>query len=1148
MDINRDGRDDISQLQGWVGAIKSKLKQPKYDVDVSSVQQKFREFTTPKTVDITPIQQRFQVFQEQRQPFDVAKTFKQSVVEPAKQFASQFTASFLNRNPIANQNYQNSKLQSLIQGTSSTLDNVNNSVLGLPGRLVTGDFGKNNTPLQTMVTRPAAEIALSVSDALGGSNKMSTNSGFAQPFFGKDPLKSYQLQAKTGGKEFLLESGFNEETANKLVPYLAFAGILADLTPPGLDDVGKVGAKRLAKKAIQESGESAVKQFTKQAIKDPDIQKRLWSLLNYEDVLRKGGYTIEQLKGIDAKKGLEIIEKKFPSMIPDFKGRIKPFENAFADWVNARRSSELTAITQKKGFEKFDNGIESIFKVQSGQIPEVKKYFDDIYSELKQTGADFGYKSNYLPQMWRNSKEEIEQTFKSLNKNAPFTRTSVFKNYKEGISAGLIPRFEKVSDLVGWYQKSAEKMKADRAFLDYLEAKNLIGVGKDVEPGWIRITAQGFPTKKVKEGSNIVESFYSAPPEIAKMVNNYLNGATIEGLEKVANYASSVKNVKLAGGIPNTGINAHGYNILVRATLSRNNPIGGLWDAGKWIMRPNSADKFVKGALPRATEYSKYGLTLTTEDFAFTPDPKIIDGNILQKAHKVLGNTFDKYMGDPLFRRVIPALKIRLMDEVSSGFIKSGIDEDTAMREAAKLTNNMLGGINYDQIARNKDVQNLLRATVLAPDWAESTLRTGGNIVKSIYKWNDPMLKQYRVFARNLVMSLVAKMGIEYAINGEANSEGLFNFDTGTYIKDGKKRVFRVFGTGADMARVPYETALALIQGKPDAVGKIVTNRLSLPASTALHFTMNENYYGQPLVGKDKYGNPIPIKQQVSGVASELSNLAGIPNQVGVGLNYATGAISGEEALVQGIEAPVRYYGGAYQSESSQKKYNTYKTAGLEGEELYKAMKPEKKEGNFLSNLFKKEPDPDQIPEDPLLREIYLEEKSEKQKKRIKEIFSMGLEPSQIQKVLMEEELGNYEDASLVIIKDMGVESGARGRAIQQIVGNLEGDELKAKLIELSENKILTSAVLTQWEDSGILSERDIDWIKSVIKKSSGSKKIKIPKVSLPAIAGGRISVKPVKMDNSFKLESVKPLTAKIPRVKMPTWEDIEKELNAKGI
>jgi hypothetical protein len=40
--------------------------------------------------------------------------------------------------------------------------------------------------------------------------------------------------------------------------------------------------------------------------------------------------------------------------------------------------------------------------------------------------------------------------------------------------------------------------------------------------------------------------------------------------------------------------------------------------------------------------------------------------------------------------------------------------------------------MNLEQVGRSKDFQNLLRVAILAPDWAESNLRLGGNIAKSL--------------------------------------------------------------------------------------------------------------------------------------------------------------------------------------------------------------------------------------------------------------------------------------------------------------------------------------------------------------------------------------------------------------------------------
>jgi hypothetical protein len=79
---------------------------------------------------------------------------------------------------------------------------------------------------------------------LSGDDPMSRYNRF---LLGPTPLKSYQEQAKTGGKDTLMSLGVSEQNANRAVPFLAAGGVLADLTPPGLDDAGKAVLKKGAK-------------------------------------------------------------------------------------------------------------------------------------------------------------------------------------------------------------------------------------------------------------------------------------------------------------------------------------------------------------------------------------------------------------------------------------------------------------------------------------------------------------------------------------------------------------------------------------------------------------------------------------------------------------------------------------------------------------------------------------------------------------------------------------------------------------------------------------------------------------------------------------------------------------------------------------
>ncbi len=898
---------------------------------------------------------------------------------------------------------------------------------------------------------------------------------------------------------------------------------------------------------------------------DPESLKSLWGLIHSKNTAIKSGLlTAEQAEKMSAQETMALIEQKLPGVLPSF-GNLSVSKSAvekatknltgdvsdlFSNWVNARHSTEIAGVKAKQAFKNLDNeGVDAIFNVQSAKegYENVRNYFDDIYKKLEKSGIKFGYKDNYLPQLWSNSKDEVERVFKTLNPNAPFTKESVLKNYKEGLAAGLSPRFNKVSDLVGWYEKSSEKMLADKTFLDVLKLRNLIKPASKADRGWVKITAEGFPMNRVKsELGEWIDEPFAASPEIADQINNFLNPASFKGLQGFADYNTAIKNVRLSAGIPGTGINAHGANILARATLSRNNPIGGFMDAGKWILNPNGADSFVKQNLDRAVEYSKAGMTLTTEDFAFQPDPKIIDGNILQKSYKVLGQTFDKFMSDPLFRKIIPALKLKYADELVAQYTKSGLSQEEAIKTAARTANNMFGGQNeLDRIFKSKDAQNLFRSIVLAPDWLEGTLKIGGNIGKSLIQPNNPILKPYRTFARNFIALFIASQAMDKALSGSVDDP--FTMNAG-YTKDGQKREVRMFGTAADMFRIPYEVATSLSKGDFNSVGRVLGNRLSLGFGSIAHLIANEDYRGRPILGKDKYGNEIPAGQQASNLFSELSNATGIPSQVTTGIDYLSGRNGLEQSLTQLAELPVRYSGGAY-STSSQKKLDTYKSAGLEGEDLYKAMNPKSKSEGILNWLFNKNSSDETVTEssDPLIKAFNSEISRDKKASRIREIFkdpALNSDRTKIETVLKEEGLGSYEEASYTIAKSLGVENGVRGEYIKEILKGLKGEDYKVQFVKLVDAGVLTTGIINQWEKDGILSESQADSMTKMLKRANGSASAGTSKKKKFAInIPGSLNLPNVKA-SSVKfdfptLKALEPIKAKRPEIKLPNYKRI---------
>src|SRR3990172_6770618 len=219
-------------------------------------------------------------------------------------------------------------------------------------------------------------------------------------------------------------------------------------------------------------------------------EKRLAHLLSYQDELQKIGYKANDLNLISAQQAAYILEKgisplEFRGIVP--KGNIankmqvaySDAKQAYRDWVNTMAASKLEGLQKSKQFNKLDDmGMNGIFEFQAGNqkgfFTTIKNYFDDRYAEVVASGIDMNYRRNYLPQLWQNSQDEIDAVFKkTLTKRPSFSIEAVIDDYKKGIQLGLTPKFEKLSDLVAWYEQSTSKAMADRNFLNYLQKSKL---------------------------------------------------------------------------------------------------------------------------------------------------------------------------------------------------------------------------------------------------------------------------------------------------------------------------------------------------------------------------------------------------------------------------------------------------------------------------------------------------------------------------------------------------------------------------------------------------------------------------------------------------------------------------------------------------
>ncbi len=620
----------------------------------------------------------------------------------------------------------------------------------------------------------------------------------------------------------------------------------------------------------------------------------------------------------------------------------------FANWTNARRASQVEGILKSREFTDLDSkGIEGILEFQAGnktgRFSDVKNYFDNKFTQAKNEGLKLNYKQDYLPQMWLNPKGEVEAVFGNrLGLNPSFTFESIMKNYQEGIEAGLTPRFSKLSDLIGSYESRVNKSLADRKFFIRLKEDNLILPQSKAPTDWVTLDPDRFPRLSFTTDQGKYTGIYKAPEDLAKMINNYLAdpstspNVVLKGLNTIANWTSSVKNRVLSFGVPGTAVNAHGFNILARNVMASKNPIEGAVTGIKYMLHPESAAKYLDSELIKAPDAVKHGLTLSANEFKSVLEEP-------QGFKTKFGDTWDKLFEKGLFDRMLPALKLQKYQEVVDGFIKSGMDETLAKRNAAKFTNDVFGGINWEEFGKSRDWQNIKRMFILAPDWLETNINLAKKTAKSTVNFSDKSLSAYRRFLATFLGSYVTMNVVNKLSSGhwmyQNDSGNTFNIEAG-YTSDGQKRYIRPFGTAADFIRIPYDVANSLSQGDLQAPARVVRNRLSIPAGVGLGVFFDTDYTGQPIgwKGTDKYGGEMPAKQRLMGVGGELATLAGFPAFMKQGLDYTSGKTGLEQSLLQGLELPFRYSGGAY-NKTQQKISDILKEQGASGEELYNANK-----------------------------------------------------------------------------------------------------------------------------------------------------------------------------------------------------------------
>lgn len=290
-------------------------------------------------------------------------------------------------------------------------------VIGAPGRFLASQ------PYQTFFTRPAIEIPMSAAEKIGTKRDTFTPTGvLSRSIFGDKPLKSYQNQADTGGVDTLVDFGMDREKAKKFAPYLAVAGIAADITPPGLDDVLKKGAKEVVTNpkvvAGVAKGASKVDDLAKVGAKVVDnvagkvdevkdlFKSDVANTTNLTNAVEQAKNTIFQTQG-GAKKAYKYMTTQTPEKLSGIFGKdfyVKHLQ-PIVDTVN---------VADRKAREFVSTGLDNIAQLASNA--GIKNFKDKKALLLSKLRGEGGYQE-VVAEVGREQADNLVILYKALRQD-----------------------------------------------------------------------------------------------------------------------------------------------------------------------------------------------------------------------------------------------------------------------------------------------------------------------------------------------------------------------------------------------------------------------------------------------------------------------------------------------------------------------------------------------------------------------------------------------------------------------------------------------------------------------------------------------------------------------------------------------------------
>lgn len=541
-------------------------------------------------------------------------------------------------------------------------------------------------------------------------------------------------------------------------------------------------------------------------------------------------------------------------------------------------------------------GLENTEQYQEA-IGNMRRIYNDLYNEVtSKTGKKANYLENYVPQIWQEPQEKIEQIARSAGIKPSWMNKRIIPDYQTGVALGLTPKYTHPGQLLAEYYTKAQKALASNKLINSLVDSGVLVSGRKPS-GWSEVNSDSIATKKLARSAlaanlqslgvldklprdqrdtilaqaSAKEMKLYAPKSIATVLNNIFGegskGSATLGLAATAN--KRMQNFVLSGGIPGTPFNSFTIGQAIKE-ITGGNPA--VLKSFARSFSNKASEQFMEAHQPTIKMMAQQGISINTGHDYKTEFKNILGGD--DGIIKYLDKGFTKLFEEPTFQRFMPMKNIEYFETIYDNAITNGKSSEEAAEIAGKMTKSWMGLI--DNYARNRKLQQTINSIFFAPDYREGMLNFWTNLVKAVPNIAAPENRQFLKFGVGTV--------ITYGLYNIVNK-----FLTGRYMwenKSGKKLSFEIpenenWGgeTGrslfmgilpsvATMPRNAAEIGLAILQGDGDTVKQKLGSYFSMPIKLGSELLANQDYFGNPIRDvESSVGNQ--VKQTASYVSGD---------------------------------------------------------------------------------------------------------------------------------------------------------------------------------------------------------------------------------------------------------------------------------------